>query len=94
LFTNPESPSEPVFPMATNGFSLESRAVSRNTIRGYAMGIPVSSCQMGGISVNKSPHRVVLRDVQQDGAAEQASGTLSDIRQGCRLVPSFVQLYW
>ena len=34
LLTNPESPIVPVFPRATNGFSLDSSAVSRNTIRG------------------------------------------------------------
>ena len=41
LLTNPLSPSDPLLPSATKGLNLLSSAVSRNTMRGYAMGMPV-----------------------------------------------------
>ena len=41
LLTNPERPNVPFLPRWRRGLNFESRAVSRKTIRGYAMGIPV-----------------------------------------------------
>ena len=40
LLTNPLSPSDPFLPSATRGLNLLSSADSRNTMRGYAMGMP------------------------------------------------------
>jgi len=42
LFTNPLNPIVPLRPRATSGLNLDSKADSRNTIRGYAIGIPVA----------------------------------------------------
>lgn len=41
LFTKPDKPIEPARPRATSGLSFDSSAVSRKTIRGYAIGIPI-----------------------------------------------------
>ena len=41
LFTNPFRPSDPLLPSETRGFSFDPSIVSRKTMRGYAIGIPV-----------------------------------------------------
>jgi len=56
LLTNPERPKEPFLPRCTSGLNFESSALSRKTIRGYAMGTPVqivhlSSRRLGRLNV-------------------------------------------
>ena len=41
LFTKPFKPKDPDLPNARRGLSLDDNAVSRNTMRGYAIGIPM-----------------------------------------------------
>lgn len=40
LLTKPDRPIDPFRPSATKGLSFESKALSRKTMRGYAMGMP------------------------------------------------------
>lgn len=47
LLTNPDKPIDPFLPSTTRGLNLDSSAASRNTMRGYAIGIPGTGKRLG-----------------------------------------------
>lgn len=92
LLTNPDKPRDPVLLMATIGLNLDSSAVSKKTIRGYAIGIPEGPLSCSHRQACWS-YPVVPQGVLHSLVAPAIVWIPYYTHRGCRLGLSFAQ-HW
>ncbi len=63
LFTKPFKPQEPDLPNVTRGLNFDDKAVSKNTMRGYAIGIPMC---IFSLVTSADSRRVVVTDLYNE----------------------------